>query len=204
VIIEHLLGVGLAREMFAATGRGAALHLRQLQARLVTMAAQQDTTWLPTGTDWPTLAARALAAGVADLRQRLGDTLDDWQWGRVHHTQPHHPLSAVFPDFAPWLDPPAVPLGGDGDTPQAASYSPAAPYAMTNMSVARYVFDLADWHRSRWVVPLGVSGHPGSPHYADQTSLWSDSDSIPMLYDWHHIAADATSEQRLEPAGKTS
>jgi penicillin amidase len=145
-----------------------------------------------------------LAAGVADLRQRLGDAMDAWQWGRVHHTQPHHPLSAVFPDFAPLLDPPAVPCGGDGDTPQAASYSPTAPYATTNMSVARYVFDLADWYGSRWIVPLGVSGHPGSPHYADQTSLWSDVELIPMLYDWHHITADATSEQRLEPAESTS
>jgi penicillin amidase len=97
-----------------------------------------------------------------------------------------------------------VPLGGDGDTPQAGSYAPAAPYVMTNMSVARYVFDTADWHNSRWIVPLGTSGHPGSPHYADQSPIWGEIDLIPMLYDWESIIADAESAQQLEPVGRTS
>jgi penicillin amidase len=190
--------------MFATTGRGAPSHLRQLTAQLVTMAARHDTTWLPPGTDWPTLVAQALAVGVADLRQWLGDDMNTWQWGRVHHTQPRHPLSAIFPDVASLLDPPAVALGGDGDTPQAASYAAAAPYVMTNTSVARYVFDTTDWHNSRWIVPLGVSGHPGSPHYADQAPTWSDIDLIPMLYDWQHITTAAASQQRLEPIRRTA
>lgn len=195
-ILTHLVGE-LTDEMFAATGRGAPNHLRQLAVWLVTMAEANDTTWLPPGGDWPSLVARALAAGVSDLRARLGDNLEDWQWGQVHHTQPRHSLSEVFPEFAPLLDPPAVAMGGDGDTPQAASYSPADPYVMTSMSVARYVFDTADWNNSRWIVPLGSSGHPGSPHYTDQASAWSQVDLIPMLYEWQRIQAEAESRQQL-------
>jgi penicillin G amidase len=203
-IIEHLVGPALAQEMFASAGRGALSHLRQLTSQLATMAAHNDTTWLPAGMDWSTLATQALVAGIADLRRRLGDDMATWQWGLVHHTQPRHPLSALFPDVAALLDPPAMPLSGDGDTPQAGSYSPAAPYVITNTSVARYVFDTADWHNSRWIVPLGTSGHPGSPHYADQAPIWGEIDFIPMLYDWGSIIAEAESAQQLEPVGRTS
>jgi penicillin amidase len=203
-IVEFLVGPALAEEMFTSTGRGAPNHLRQLTAQLVTMAAHNDTAWLPPGADWPTLAAQALAASVTDLRERLGDDMRTWQWGRAHYTQPRHSLSAISPDLAALLDPPGLPLGGDGDTPQAASYSPAVPYVITNTSVARYVFDTADWHNSRWIVPLGVSGHPGSPHYADQAPLWGEIDLIPMSYDWDCIIAEAESAQQLEPGGSTA
>ena len=97
------------------------------------------------------------------------------------------------------LDPPAVRVGGDGDTPRAGSYSSAGPYVVTGTSVARYVFDLDDWDGSRWVVPLGASGHPGSPHYADQAETWRRVELVPMLFDWDTIAANAESHQTLRP-----
>ena len=68
---------------------------------------------------------------------------------------------------------------------------------MTGMSVARYVFDTSDWNNSAWVVPLGASGHPGSPHYADQAPTWGEVQLIPMLYDWDRIAASSETRQTL-------
>jgi penicillin amidase len=165
---------------------------------LVTMAEKNDTSLLPPGTDWRSLAATALAEGVADLAERLGDDMGSWWWGRVHQTAPRHTLSDAIPGLAGMLDPPQVPMGGDGDTPQAGSYSPAGPYTMTSMSVARYVFDLGDWSNSAWITPLGPSGHPGSPHYADQAPVWGNVDLIPMLYDWDRIESASESQQTLE------
>ena len=98
------------------------------------------------------------------------------------------------------LDPPAVAIGGDGETVQATSYIPAAGFALTSTAVARYVFDLADWNRSGWIVPLGASGHPGSPHYADQATEWASVRLLPMRYDWDAIRAEAKTHQTLEPA----
>ena len=63
-----------------------------------------------------------------------------WTWGRVHFTKPRHTLSTAFPELAAELDPPSVPMSGDGDTPQSGSYSPGDPFTMTGMSAARYVF----------------------------------------------------------------
>jgi penicillin amidase len=136
---------------------------------------------------------------MAWLRQTLGDDPHTWQWARLHRTTPRHPLSAEFPDVAEWLNPRAVATGGDGDTVQAASISTAGGYTVGGTSVTRFVFDLSNWQRSAWVVPLGASGHPGSPHYADQTATWAAVQLYPMLYDWDQIRAEAETQQRLEP-----
>ncbi len=74
------------------------------------------------------------------------------------------------------------------------------PLAHDLMSVARYVFDTSDWDNLAWISPLGACGHPGSPHYADQTSMWAEGDLVPMLYSWDRLAADAESRKTLHPA----
>ena len=107
----------LAEEMFISAGRGAPRHLNELSSLLVTMARENDTTFLPPGSDWQQLAAAALAEGTAHLKERLGDDMNAWQWGTLHRTQPKHSLSDAYPDVADLLDPPSVSMGGDGDTP---------------------------------------------------------------------------------------
>ena len=97
------------------------------------------------------------------------------------------------------LDPPAIPASGDGDTPLAGGYSPADPATITTLSVARYCYDTADWKDSLWVVPLGSSGHPGSPHYCDQSDTWRRVEMVQMEWDWPQIERSAESRQRLLP-----
>ncbi len=53
--------------------------------------------------------------------------------------------------------------------------------------------------RSAWVIPGGASGHPGSPHYADQIEPYAKLRMHPILYDWDVIARQAGTSQRLEP-----
>jgi penicillin amidase len=136
---------------------------------------------------------------VSELQKRLGEDMHTWTWGRLHHTCPRHPLSRVFPASAALLDPPTVAAGGDGDTPQQGGYSTVDRFVLTSLSVNRYIHDPSDWRRSRWIVPLGASGHPGSPHYADQAELWADVQTIPQLWDWQDIRATAETRQQLLP-----
>ena len=93
-------------------------------------------------------------------------------------------------------------FGGDSDTPQAAGYAglEGTGFALTGTAVARYCFDTSDWDNSGWVVPLGSSGHPGSPHYADQVEAWREVRLVPMRYDWDRIAREAETVQKLSPA----
>ena len=198
LVLGPLLGP-LADEAFSATGRGGPAHAGRLSALLLQAVQEGDSWMLPPGATLESVLAKALEEGVAYLRDRLGDDMDAWTWGPVHATRPRHTLSTAFPGLAPLLDPPSVPMGGGGETPQAAGFSPADPFTVTGLSVARYVFDLGDWDGSRWAIPLGASGHPGSPHYADQAPVWGEVQLIPMLYSWPRIEAGAEAQQTLRP-----
>jgi len=180
-------------------GRGGSTHAVQLYARAVTAMASGDTALLPPGQTWPGLIESALSQAVAELRRRLGDAMHTWTWGKVHQTRPRHPLSRIFSELAPLLDPPQVAAGGDGDTPQQGGYWGPDRFVLVSLSVNRYIDDPADWRRSRWIVPLGASGHPGSPHYADQATLWAEVKTIPQWWDWDDIVAAAATRQQLLP-----
>jgi len=197
-ILGTLVGP-LVDVMFTATGRGAPRHLSELASWLVTLSEKDDPSLLPAGSTWSSIATEALEEAVSYLRKRLGDDMAAWRWGIVHRTSPKHPLSNLFPELENLLDPPSVAMGGDGDTPLAAAYSPGRPFAITLLSVVRYVFDLSDWDNSCWAIPLGVSGHPASPHYADQAPIWGALRLVPMLYSWEGVKKEAATHQTLEP-----
>jgi penicillin amidase len=188
-VLETNLTEKLAYDAWHPADRGLGSFSNRLKARLVTMIEQDDRSLLPEGDTWPTAVARALSKAVATLSERLGGDMGQWQWERVHQARPKHNLSAAFPELAELLDPPAIPSSGDGDTPLQGGYSPANPATVTSLSVARYSYDPSDWENSLWVVPLGSSGHPGSPHYADQSETWRQVKMIPMGYDWSRIEA---------------
>jgi len=198
-LVEGLVGP-LTPEAFSREPGGGAAHMARLRAQLSDLMQADARSLLPPGLSWASLLASALARAVAWLQQQLGDDMAAWQWGRLHRLLPQHPLAASFPEVASLLNPPAVPMGGDADTVQAASHPVGGGYAVSGTSVARYIFDLADWDRSAWVVPLGSSGHPGSPHYADQLARWAAVLLYPMEYHWDRICAQAETVQRLEPA----
>jgi penicillin amidase len=197
-LLTPILGP-LAAQAFGPVHDGAVAHMVRWKARLGEMIRADDRSLLPPDADWSAVLARALAGAVEELRAALGDDVDGWRWGRLHVTRPEHPLVAGFPELAPTLDPPSVAMGGDGETVQASTFVPGAGYQVEVSSVARYVFDLADWDASAWVVPFGASGHPGTRHWADQLSAWAECRLLPMRYEWARIRAEAESTQLLTP-----
>ncbi|MCY3764192.1 MAG: penicillin acylase family protein [Gemmatimonadetes bacterium] len=203
ILAEHLLDDMAAPVLEGASGAEA--HVRLIVLEMILGLERGDGSMLPDGRSWEDLLAESLQQAVGDLRERLGDEMSKWRWGRVHHTRPMHPLSQVFPECARLLDPPCLPTHGDGDVPLAGGYDESEPFVATGMSVNRYIHDPSDWSNSLWIVPLGASGHPGSPHYSDQAQLWANVGYIPQLWDWETIASEAETRQVLEPgeAGPT-
>ncbi len=166
---------------------------------LTDFVRRDDTSILATGESWQSIAEQALGRAVSWLSSNYGDDIDGWRWEVIHRTNPIHTLALAEPSLGELLNPPRIALGGDADTPQASGINPLLNYNVAGTSVTRYIFDLDDWSKSRWIVPFGCSGHPGSPHHEDQMERWSDVDSIPMLYDWQQIEQQATAVQRLLP-----
>jgi penicillin amidase len=163
------------------------------------LLAAGDSTLLPRGQSWADVLGAALADGVGVLRARLGDDVDAWQWGGIHVASPRHPMGIADPERARNLDPPPVAMGGERDTVMCAAHPVGHGFGVTSTSVARYVFDAGDWDRSAWIVPLGTSGDPTSPHFADQQDAWGRGDLVPMRYTWPSIEAASTMRLRLIP-----
>jgi penicillin amidase len=93
-------------------------------------------------------------------------------------------------------------MGGDGDTIQAASYywGDEAEFDVVGLSVYRQAVDLADIEHAGFVIPGGVSGVPGTPHFADQLEPWRRHRRIPMHYAPADVAGAAAHTLTLTPA----
>lgn len=103
-------------------------------------------------------------------------------WGDTHRLAPWRAL--------PEHDPDAPALSGDHDCVLCTSAVPGLTDLAARGPAARYVWDLARREDSLWVVPLGASGVPGSPHHRDQLPLWLRGDLVPVVTDWHHLTKE--------------
>ncbi|MFF5495688.1 penicillin acylase family protein [Streptomyces aquilus] len=104
-------------------------------------------------------------------------------WGETHRLFPWRAL----PD--PSYDAPG--LSGDHDCVLCTSALPGLTDLAARGPAARYVWDLARREDSRWVVPFGASGVPGSPHHRDQQPLWLGGDLVPVVTDFEQLGKES-------------
>ena len=199
-LVRHLFGQQGERMLSGVVGADA--HIRLVSLEITLGIQRDDASLLPDGETWDSILEESLEQALDRLEASLGKDINAWFWGRVHRTRPTHPLSATFSDAAEQLDPPSLGVHGDADTPLAGSFPLLSRYTVSGLSVNRYIHDPSDWRNSRWIVPLGSSGHPASPHYADQAERWADVEFIPQLWDWDEIQEQAETTQRLTPRGR--
>jgi penicillin amidase len=111
-------------------------------------------------------------------------------WGDTHRLHALHLLAEV-----PGATPPSVPplrLSGDADCVRCTASAPGVTDASWRGSVARWVWDLSDRERSRWVVPFGASGDAGSAHFADQLPIWAAGETTSITTDWTQLVPEQT------------
>ncbi|MFF4508307.1 penicillin acylase family protein [Streptomyces sp. NPDC001401] len=100
-------------------------------------------------------------------------------WGDTHRLAPWRALAGT-PYDGPGLS-------GDHDCVLCTSAVPGLTDLAARGPAARYVWDLARREDSRWVVPLGASGVPGSLHHDDQLPLWLKGDLVPVVTDFARL-----------------
>ncbi|MGW7049358.1 penicillin acylase family protein [Streptomyces avermitilis] len=110
-------------------------------------------------------------------------------WGDTHRLAPWRAL----PTTAYAYDEPG--LSGDHDCVLCTSAVPGLTDLSARGPAARYVWDLARREDSRWVVPFGASGVPGSPHHRDQLPLWLKGDLAPVVTDWEHLTKENSDDR---------
>ncbi|MFD3733090.1 penicillin acylase family protein [Streptomyces sp. NPDC058632] len=119
----------------------------------------------------------AVRAALEEAAARHPAGTSSGTWGDTHRLAPWRALPPTTP-----YDGPA--LSGDHDCVLCTSSVPGLTDLAARGPAARYVWDLARREDSRWVVPLGASGLPGSPHHRDQLPLWLAGDLVPVVTDW--------------------
>ncbi|MFE6700326.1 GNAT family N-acetyltransferase [Streptomyces sp. NPDC057718] len=126
----------------------------------------------------------ALVAASAEAVAAAADETPPAPWGELHRLSPWQAL----PDLAPGgSDAQAIRPGvaGDHDCVLSTSSVPGVTDLFARGPAARYVWDLARREDSRWAVPFGASGVPGSAHHRDQTPLWARGALAPVVTDWN-------------------
>ncbi|WP_127501640.1 penicillin acylase family protein [Actinoplanes solisilvae] len=131
------------------------------------------------------VALDAVLAGVGLTASEVVDpaTVESGTWGSRH---------LLDPVRVPGLDAeiPRTELSGERDSVLCLTSTPGVTDRCSNGPVARYVWDLEDRQRSRWIVPFGASGDPDSPHFLDQLPLWAAGELIPLVTDWSLLAEE--------------
>jgi len=129
---------------------------------------------------WDTTLREALRATLAFLRERLGDAISDWQWGRINTIRLNHPLGSKPPLDRVFSRGP-LRMGGDDNTVAAAALPFDSPFDRNGWAASyRQVVDLGDLSRSVSIHGTGQSGHPASEHYDDMIAPWREGRYHPL------------------------
>ncbi len=95
-------------------------------------------------------------------------------WDVIHSASFDHPLAAAALPLKWLFSRGPVPVSGDGTTVMRVSWNRLRPFAAWEYPSWRQIFDVGAWDQSRVILPAGQSGHPLSPHYFDQNTLWRE------------------------------
>ena len=135
-----------------------------IQQRVFDRAIREKLTrWLPA--PYKTYGELYRACDT-NARQNLaaskiyGSDPSGWVWGKSFISRFAHPLASV-PFIGSQFSTPTVGIAGSGQTPNVGS----------NVSM-RFIATPGNWDATRFVIPMGQSGNPRSPHYKDQFEAW--------------------------------
>ena len=140
-----------------------------------------------------------------DLTRLEGRNPETWDWGHLHQLDLEHqtlgtsgvaPVERLF-NRGDWN------VGGGGALVNATSWDATEGFGVTAAPSMRMVVSLEDFDDSRWINLTGVSGHPFSDHYTDQTDLWAKGETLPWAFSRDAVDEAADDTLTLRPASGT-
>jgi penicillin G amidase len=191
-LLSLLLSEKLGEMLLRYTGKGAvpvlqetSLHGERSREWLESILSNPNSHWfdLGDGRSRDDLILIALKESVEFLKSECGPEIDSWRWDKLHQITFGHTLGSVKP-LDKFFNSGPFPIGGDFDTVWASG---ATRQDLSHDQIVgppfRFIADLQDWNRSLGMLVPGQSGHPMSPHYADNIQGWLKGEYHPMLFD---------------------
>lgn len=204
LVIEPQLG-SVATNHYLGVSEGGLAALTAISSkagpRLLGFLEKNDTSVLPPGQSWDEVLQKAFSSAVSWLRQKLGEDLKGWEWGKLHQMPFNHVLGAKQPLDKIFNRGP-YPIGGDADTVFQTAYAFKDGEFTANGGTPgwRMIADLGNWENSLMTITGGQSGSPFSPHYADMIEPWLSGELFPMLFSRETLAQHTAGTLKLQPA----
>jgi penicillin amidase len=197
-LTETYLGLGSSRVLPRNGFYSRALPL------LYDLARARDDGWFARmGTPertWDATLREALSVTIAFLRERLGNEVSGWRWGRLNKLAFNHPMG-MFTPLSRLFSRGPFEVGGDDNTVAAAALPLYSPHDPNGWAASyRQIVDLGDLGRSISIHTTGQSGHPAGEHYDDMIIPWRDGRYHPMSLPEGDIRREMGGRLVLEPA----
>ncbi len=140
----------------------------------------------------------SLRQTFSELKEVLGNDMDQWSWGEIHTLTFEHvlgkkkPLNLIF-NLGPF------PVGGNLLTINKKKYSLDKPYDANHGVSMRMIVDLSNMDGSLHVLPTGESGQLKSPNYRDQIPLYLGGRYHPVWADRRDAEKHSQGTLTLKP-----
>jgi penicillin amidase len=160
------------------------------------LLADGELGWFAAGRREPSIVS-AMTAALGWLTARLGTDMSEWKWGRLHVVSLRHILSGRG-DLGQLLDQKGASVRGNMHT--VCNTGLGADFDARTGAGYRLIADLsASPPELHAVDGQSESGHPGSPHYADQLRGWIDATYHRLPLDRTVVSASAITRLTLVP-----
>ncbi|RLD83167.1 MAG: penicillin acylase family protein, partial [Bacteroidetes bacterium] len=119
------------------------------------------------------LFREGLQLAMDDLSENIGESPDNWHWGKLHTLTHVHPVGRQEPfDKVFNVGPFAKSGGNEVVDKENFLYSGHGPYNIRSGPAMRLLLDFARPEEALSVIPTGQSGNVMSRHYDDQAVLF--------------------------------
>ena len=136
---------------------------------------------------------------VDEIIYKLGEDINNWDWGNIHTITYEHPLGKVSPlDYIFNLGPFPIP-GANNVINKSMSTPGNHDYKVTSLPSTRRLIDIGSPENSYSIVPSGNSGNFWSDHYDDQLNLFLNGKYRKINFSKEQINSNLSHELLLTP-----
>ncbi|WP_185994608.1 penicillin acylase family protein [Nocardioides campestrisoli] len=138
-----------------------------------------------------------------EMTRRQSVRPSEWSWGRLHRLDLVNQTlgTSGIGVVERLLNRTGHRIGGGSSVVNATGWDASDDYTVTSAPSMRMVVSLADLDDSRWINLTGVSGHPASGHYVDQTELFVAGATLPWRSSRDAVERAAEQTLVLTPRG---
>lgn len=148
------------------------------------------------------MLSRALSEAWKEGRERWGDDVASWNYGRLHTLTLRHALDGA-PVFGRWARRGPFEMPGSDSTVAAFGgvWRGDRQHVVQGPSM-RWIVDWSQPERAFAALPGGQSGHPADPHYDDRLEPYLEGRLDPAAWSEAAIAEATVRTLRLRPAAE--